>query len=58
MADVDKIASDALHRKQCKEQRKVSGLQPKDFIIFILLMLVGFSPLIAAIIMKVASLNA
>ena len=56
MADVDKIVSEAEHRHNCKEWRKASSLQLKDFSYVALLLLFGFSPLIVAAIKKAASL--
>ena len=57
MADVDKIVRATEHRRCLKEWHKANSLQPKDFsYVILLLLLVGFLPLIVAVIKKVASL--
>ena len=57
MTDIDKIVREAETRHTYKEWRKANNLQLKDFIYGVLLpLLVCLSPLIVAIIMKVASI--
>ena len=55
MADINKIIFEAEHRHCLKEWRKASSLQLKDFSFVVLLLLVGFSPLIVMAIMKAAN---
>ena len=56
MVDIDKIVRDAENRHDYKERCKANSLQLKDFSFVALLLLVGFSPIIFAIIKTIVGL--